>query len=137
MLRHPDNALNVGNRRRAGAPLVALAVAVDCPTEGHEWLSGHDTEWVGCLYDCPVGVYDFACAAGLLCLVHSGAAKNSRPVFVVERLYAAAAREVWLCIEVECWRVPRPQAGKPVVADQGPLTVEAVLSRARAWKVAA
>jgi hypothetical protein len=34
------------------------------------------------------------------------------------------------------WRVCRPQVGKPVVADEGPLKVSQVLSQARAMRLA-
>lgn len=132
---YPDNARGVGYRRRRGDGVQALAVCVDLGGAGIEWKDGEDTDWIGIVPTQPVASYDYACAAGLVCVVFASHS-NKRAYAMVNELYRAGALAVWLDMPDGVWRVCRPQVGKPVVADEGPLKVSQVLSQARALRLA-
>lgn len=132
---YPDNALAVGKRRRAGDHLLALAIAVDRPAAGSEWIAGSDTDWIGVLADAPVAAFEFPMVAGLCCVVH-GRAGSKRGFAVADRLFKAAASEVWMEQPEGLYRLQRIVPGKPVVAEMGPLSPAQVLSALRARRLA-
>lgn len=132
---YPDNARGVGYRRRRGDGVLALAVCVDLGGAGIEWKDGEDTDWIGIVTTQPVASYDYACAAGLVCVVFASHS-NKRAYAMVNELYRAGALAVWLDMPDGVWRVCRPQVGKPVVAYEGPLKVSQVLSQARVLRLA-
>lgn len=132
---YPDNARGVGYRRRRGDGVLALAVCVDLGGAGIEWKDGEDTDWIGIVPTQPVASYDYACAAGLVCVVFASQ-RTKRPLAMVNELYRAGARSVWLDLPDGVWRYSRPQVESPGVPVEGPYKLPQVLSQARALRLA-
>lgn len=131
---YPQNGEAVAHRRRSGARLVALAVAVDRPTAGKRWLGSEDVDWIGIIGNGSLSIYELPMVAGLTCLVF-GRRQSRRPFAAIDRLYRAGADSVWLECDDGFWCVPPPVPGKPVNGVDGPLTDAQVISLARAARL--